>query len=175
MSTPPRTAPPRSQRAAPAVQRTPKLSEGTKAASKSILAKDMPPPRVQLRETHIPGVFLNPDGIRVDKDGVSLSIRPLREAEAVRDEEIIGEEVKTPAQLLKRVALDPTLPLAMRLTAAVSAAPYFDRKMPTALEGGGEGSPPIKTENSVLIKNLNALTGEERKAALALLERLGVI
>ena len=59
--------------------------------------------------------------------------------------------------------------------AATSAAPYYDRKMPTALEGGGADSPPIRTEHSVLIKNLNALSGEERKAALALLERLGVL
>lgn len=128
---------------------------------------------LKLRRTEVPGVFRNQDGLQVDERGVLLSLRQVQQAEATLDEEIIGEPVTSPAQLLKRVALDPTLPMYMRLAAATSAAPYFDRKMPTALEGSD--GPPIKTQSSVLIKNLNALAPADRKAALDLLEKLGVL
>jgi hypothetical protein len=119
-------------------------------------------------------VFTNADGAKVDERGVLMSIRALQQAELVRDEDILNEPVTTPAQLLKRVALDPTLPLHVRMSAATAAAPYFDRKMPLALEGG-DADKPIRTESSVLLKNLNALDGEERRAALTLLEKLGVL
>lgn len=152
-----------------------RVSAETKAASRSLLGGDLPPLRPRLTLTELPGVYLNADGRKVDEDGVLLALRPLQQAEADRDEEILGEPVTSPAMLLKRVALDPTLPMHMRIAAATSAAPYYDRKMPVALEGGGEGSPPIKTEHSVLLKNLNALSAEDRKAALTLLERLGVL
>ncbi len=160
-------------------KRPPSLSEATKSASKAYLrgTGDLPPEpvRPRFRPTEVPGVYLNADGLKVDESGVLLTLRPLQVAEAARDEEILGEPVTTPAQLLKRVALDPSLALHIRMTAAVAAAPYFDRKMPTALEGGPEGSPPIRTEHSVTLKNLNALGPEERKAALLMLEKLGIL
>lgn len=153
--------------------RSPAVSAATKARSKAVLGVDAPKPK--LLHTEIPGVYVNADGKKVDEHGVLLSIRPLQRMEADRDEEILGEPVTTPAQLLKRIALDPTLSLYVRMDAAKAAAPYYDRKMPLSLEGGGDSSPPIRTESSVVLKNLSALGPEERKAALALLEKLGVL
>ena len=129
---------------------------------------------MRLRRTLNPGVYLNSEGVQVDERGLLLSLRDVQEAEQDQAEAVIGESLESPAQLLKLVALDPRLPLGMRLDAAKAAAPYYDRRMPLGLDGGGEDK-PIKTQSSVLVKNLNALDAGERKAALALLEKLGVL
>ncbi len=73
---------------------------------------------------------------RVNEDGVALSFLQVKEADEARFERVIGSRVDTPAKLLKAVALDPMTHLAVRIDAAKSAAPYFDRKMPVALDGG---------------------------------------
>jgi hypothetical protein len=128
-----------------------------------------------LKRTELPGVYLNRDGAQVNEFGVLLSLRSVKETEARRDEEILGEPVTSPAMLMKRIALDVSLPLQLRLSAAVSAAPYFDRKMPTAIEGG-DADKPIRVETtSKLLQNLDALPPDERKAALAMLERIGAL
>jgi hypothetical protein len=123
----------------------------------------------------LPGVYLNGDGAQVDERGVLLSLKAVRDIETQLDVEVLGEPVTTPALLLKRVALDVRLPLEMRLRAAREAAPYFDRRMPTALEGGDPDKPVRVETQSVLLRNLGAMKPDERKAALDLLERLGAL
>ena len=127
-----------------------------------------------LRATNIPGVFLNKDGSQVDEHGVLLSLREVLRAEEELTEEL-GEPNQTPAQFLRRVALDPRLPLPTRMQAAVASAPYFDRKMPIGLEGG-DPNRPIKTDTtSTVLKGLEAMRPEDRKAALSVLEKLGLL
>lgn len=91
-----------------------------------------------LSPTPTPGVFLNKDGSLVDGRGVRLSFLVSKEAEDELSFRIIGEVVDTPAKLLKRVALDTSLPMMVRLDAAKAAAPYFDRKTPVAVENRNE-------------------------------------
>lgn len=130
----------------------------------------------RLRTTELPGVYLNADGAQVDERGVLLSLSQVRSIEADLDAEVLGEPVTSPALLLKRVALDARLPLTMRLSAAKDAAPYFDRKMPLALEGGSNERPlRVEQDQSRLLRGLAALSPDERKAALALLEKLGAM
>lgn len=133
-----------------------------------------PTGHLRLRRTAVPGVYHNTEGLQVDERGILLSLRQVKEAEADHDVEVLGAPVSSPAELLKRVALDPSLPLSMRISAAVSAAPYFDRKMPLALEGG-DPDRPVRTTSSVTLKTLSALDPKERKAALDMLEKLGVL
>jgi len=140
---------------------TPKMKPGTRAF---------------IRRTELPGVFLNQEGAQVDERGVLLSLSTVKAIDAQLDVDVLGVPVTSPAMLLKRVAMDPSLPLAMRVSAAVSAAPYFDRKMPTAIEGGDVDRPlRVEETQSTLLRNLSALPADERKAALALLERLGAM
>lgn len=128
----------------------------------------------RLRPTELPGIYVNADGAQVDDSGVLVSLRRVKEVEAELIQEL-GEPPQTPAQYLKRVALDPRQPQHTRMQAAIAAAPYFDRKMPLGLEGGDPNKPFITETRSTLIKNLGALPIEERKAALVLLEKLGAL
>lgn len=130
--------------------------------------------KFNLRKTDVPGVFRNQDGALVNESNVLMSLRQVQAAEQDRALEVLGEEVSSPAMLLKRVALDPTLPLSMRLSAAVSAAPYYDRKMPVAIEGG-DPDKPMRTETKLTLSRLNGLEPAERKLALDLLEKLGLL
>jgi hypothetical protein len=127
------------------------------------------------RRTDIPGVWLNRDGAQVDEAGVLVSLRRVKAIEAEHIAEVLhGPVPDSPAAFLRAVALDPTKPLHTRISCAVSAAPYFDRKMPLALEGG-DPSRPIKSESSMAIRQLEKLDPAERKAALLLLEKLGAL
>lgn len=132
----------------------------------------MPP----LRRTEIPGVYLNRDGAQVDGLGVLVSLRHVKEAEAKHHAEVDSAPIvaSSPADFLRRVAMDPTIPLSTRISCATASAPYFDRKMPLALEGG-DPNRPIKSESSVAIRQLENLSKKERREALTLLERLGAI
>lgn len=159
----------------PVVHKTRGAPRRPLAKSSGAKPEELPsPPPWRNIETEIPGVYLNRHGYRVDAQGIFIPLRRLQEMDQTRAEEVIGEPVTSPAQYLKRVALDPTVPTHQRIAAAVSAAPYFDRKMPQALEGSNPND-PIKVTTSVTLKNLNALSPEERKAALALLEKLGLL
>lgn len=125
--------------------------------------------------TEIPGIFLNRYGYKVNEKGFLLPLREVQALETRRTEDVLGEEkTNSPAQALRRWALDPTLPMHTRMAAAIAAAPYFDRKTPTAVEGSNPNE-PVKVETSVTIKSLNALQPAERKAALSLLEKLGLL
>jgi hypothetical protein len=111
----------------------------------------------------------------VDEHGVLVSIRRVKAIEADHVA-VVAEQptIDSPAGFLLNVVRDPTLPLSTRISAAVSAAPYFDRKMPLALEGGDPGR-PIKSESSVALGHLQKLPLAERKMAIALLEKIGLI
>jgi hypothetical protein len=91
--------------------------------------------------TATPGVYRNPAGILVDSVGCMLSFTQVKERDQDRFERILGKKVESPAELLKAVTLDPTLPLAVRIDSAKSAAPYFDRRMPQSIDGGEDGKP----------------------------------
>jgi hypothetical protein len=105
--------------------------------------KTDPPPKTDapyghLRQTERPGVYQNESGAYVNEQGVLLSLSILRHSEEEYAQNIIGKKVETPAELLKRVALDPMLPLMVRLDAAKAAAPYYDKKTPIAVENKNE-------------------------------------
>lgn len=94
-----------------------------------------------LQKTTTPGVYVNRAGIMVDKNGVALNFNQVKDKDDERWKQILGKPVETPAELLKAVSLDPTKPLAMRIDAAKSAAPYTDRKKPVGIDGGEDGKP----------------------------------
>lgn len=120
-----------------------------------------------LEPTDQEGVYRNEAGVLVDKYGVLLSLSILRKSEQILDEEIIGEPVDTPAKLLKRVALDPRMPMAWRLDAAKAAAPYFDRKTPVAVEQ--------TTQDFALdMERIAKMPRDKRVALLETLRELGV-
>jgi hypothetical protein len=119
-----------------------------------------PMPHLQL--TDDPDVFRNEGGRLVDKNGVLLGFANATAAETAYAEKLIGGPVDSPAKLMKRVALDPLLPLAMRLDAAKGAAPYYDKKMPISIE----------QKNEDLTIDLKAVAALPRPRRLALLEEL---
>ena len=114
-----------------------------------------------------PGVFINPAGLRVDARGVLLKFSDAQTSEAAMDEQILGGPVDSPAKLLKRVALDPRMPMAWRLDAAKAAAPYFDRKTPVAVEN-------TNTDFTLDVAAIRALPREKRLTMLRMLSELGV-
>jgi DNA-binding MarR family transcriptional regulator len=122
-----------------------------------------------LTATADPTVFLNREGNFVDKRGVLLSLsgNGRAKAESERAMEILGGPVDSPAKLLKLMALDPTVPMMVRLDAAKAAAPYFDKKTPTAIES--------KSEDLTLdLAAIAALPKAERLQLLSTLKTMGV-
>jgi hypothetical protein len=110
-----------------------------------------------LRKTTTPGVYMNTAGVLVDANGVMLDFKTVQERDQERFERVIGEKVDTPAKLLKAVSLDPTMPLAVRIDAAKSAAPYTDRKKPIGIDGGEDGKPVALMS----MRDLRGLSSEE--------------
>lgn len=151
---PPATAAPRTR---------PRLRSVTESEAASSSEATFP----HLFATDKPGVYRNSSGSLVGENGVLLSLNFLADAEALLDEEIIGKRVETPAELLKRIALDPRQPLLIRLDAAKAAAPYFDRKTPTSLETKNE-------DLSLDIAKIAAMPKAERLKLLDTLRNLGV-
>jgi len=156
-----------------------KSSVKPKRATPASPPRDDPPPdttpegadyRDLLRSTGTPGVFANKMGVLVDASGVALSLSSLRKADAERFEAVLGEVIDTPVKFMRAVTLDPRTPLPIRLDAAKSAAPYTDRKMPTAIEGSTPGS-PVAVD---LLSGLNsaALSTKERASLIALLTKM---
>lgn len=119
-----------------------------------------------LRKTTTPGVYINSAGIMVDQNGIALSFQKVKKADDARWGEILGKPLETPAELLKAVALDPSKPLAMRIDAAKSAAPYTDRKKPIGIDGGKDGAPILMS-----IKELRGLPMEALLAIEATIEK----
>jgi hypothetical protein len=119
-----------------------------------------------LQKTTTPGVYINRAGILVDANGIALNFKQVKDKDDARWEQILGKPVETPAELLKAVSLDPTKPLAMRIDAAKSAAPYTDRKKPIGIDGGEDGKPIMMS-----IKELRGLDGAELLAMEALVAK----
>ncbi len=120
-----------------------------------------------LTSTGIPGIFLNRDGKQVDSRGVLFNMGLAQKDEDALAFEILGETVDSPAKLLKRVALDPRLPLMMRVDAAKAAAPYYDKKTPVAIHNTNED---FTLDMTAIAK----LPLAERRKLLDLLGTLGV-
>ena len=120
-----------------------------------------------LSPTDDPKVFRNAAGLLVDSKGVFIGYAKSRENEEEAAERIIGGPVDSPAKLLKRVALDPTLPMAMRLDAAKAAAPYYDKKTPVSVETKNE-------DFTVDVAAVMKLPRDKRLALLKTLKELGV-
>lgn len=124
-------------------------------------------PLPHLAATDRPGVYLNSSGAFVDSNGVLLSLSALSGAEEALDVMILGKKVETPAELMKRIALDPRLPLTMRLDAAKGAAPYYDKKTPIATEN-------TNVDKTMDLAMLAKMPSGKRAELLALLKGLGV-
>lgn len=110
-----------------------------------------------LTATSDPDVFLNEAGARVNRQGLLLQLLDSAALDAI----------KSPAELLKHVALDPKVPMMVRIDAAKAAAPYFDKKMPTVVEGG------VQTTN-IDVAALLKLPKEERLMMLEMLKKIGI-
>jgi len=125
-----------------------------------------------LRETSTPGVYLNRANVLVDRNGVALEFKEVLKRDRAALSEVLDHEVTTPAQFLKSVALDPRKPFGLRVDAAKSAAPYFDRRMPQAIDGGVDPNTGVAVPLFDPSK-LQALPTKELQALMALLEKAG--
>lgn len=124
------------------------------------------PPLPHLTPTGEPGVFTNAMGQRVDANGVLLRfLTPDNEEEY--GAKLIGGPVDTPAKVMQRIALDPLLPLSLRLDAAKGAAPYFDKKKPIAIEQKND-------DNVFDVAAIAALPRAKRIEMLRMLGEVGV-
>ena len=122
-----------------------------------------------LLATDIPGVFRNRAGVHCNERGVRLDFAELKKADDARwAEGPLGTTPKTPAELLKGVALDPRFPMDTRMQAARQAAPYYDMRMPLRIDAG-----PAATSGIDLAK-LSAMPRKKREELLALLRDAGV-
>lgn len=124
-------------------------------------------PLRHLTPTDDPGVFLNAAGLLVDAKGVWVGLAKSKETEEAAELRILGEKADTPAKVMKRIALDPTLPMVMRLDAAKAAAPYYDKKTPVAVE---QTNQDVALDLAAIAK----LPKAKRVALLETLKELGV-
>lgn len=156
-------------RSSPPPKRTPAPPGDRGKRSTSSADTSAPPvaPIPHLRPTTTPGVFLNPAGLMVDERGVLLSWARATETEAATAERILGHPITTPAQVLKRYALDPTMPLSVRLDAAKAAAPYYDMRMPLRVEGD------MRNTSNLDPAKLAAMPRTDRETLLTLLRKCG--
>lgn len=121
--------------------------------------------------TDTPGVYLNSLRIPVNAAGVALTFLQVKSLDEDRFAAVIGEAADTPAKFLKAVSLDPRIGMATRIDAAKAAAPYTDRKMPVAVDGGVDASGksvPLFDHSRV-----DHMSSEDIKALLALLKKNG--
>jgi hypothetical protein len=105
-------------------------------------------PRPGLAYTDTPGVFRNKAGVLVNGSGVAITFKELQKKDNERLKEVDGNMPSTPAELLRTLAFDPRLPLAMRVDLAHKAAPFFSAKR-VAIQGGGPEAPPIDIRQNV--------------------------
>jgi len=110
--------------------------------TKKVSRPESKAPHPSLRATDIPGVYYNSAGVRVGPNGVAITFAELKRKDRDRFREVLDEDVSTPADLLKAVAMDPRHPLPQRIDAANKAAPYFTAKR-VAIQGGGPEAPPV--------------------------------
>ena len=124
-------------------------------------------PFAHLTPTDTDGVYRNSDGRLVDHLGILLNLREAKETEDEASIRIIGEIADSPAKVLRRIALDSTLPLPLRMDAAKHAAPYFDRKTPIAVEN-------TNTDKTLDLEAIASMPADKRRVLLAELKALGV-
>lgn len=118
--------------------------------------------------TDIPGVFRSvATGHFVDEKGKRMTFAQVQAADRARFIEVMDDYPRTPAELLRAVALDPRQRLDVRLGAAKQAAPYFDQRMPLKIEG------QIQTPVIDAAK-LASMPVKDRKVLLELLKKAGV-
>lgn len=124
-------------------------------------------PRSKLKSTDLEGVFVTLDGRRVDEHGVDLDFKALKKRDTERFTEVLGNDIESPADLLKAVALDPRNSMERRIDAAHKAAPYFNPKL-VAVQGVA-GGPAITMANlsDMSPEQLNAYEAALKSAALA--------
>jgi hypothetical protein len=128
--------------------------------------------RLALKPTDIPGVFRNKAGVLTDEAGVSLTFKTLRKLDNDRFADALsGGAVSEPADLLKAIALDPRMPLHVRMDAANKSAGFFTPKR-VAVQGVA-GAPPIGVEqvNKLPQKDLDKLEAALTLAA-SLMEKV---
>lgn len=122
--------------------------------------------------TDTPGVYLNSLRIPVNAAGVALTFLQVKRLDSERFEAVIGEPVDTPAKFLKAVSLDPRIGMGVRIDAAKAAAPYTDRKMPIAVDGGlGADGAAVPLFD---LSKLKGMPTEDIATMLALLKKNGV-
>lgn len=123
--------------------------------------------------TDVPGEYINPVGTRVDHRNCAISILSLgKKLAEERERRILGGKLaETPAEVLKVAAMDRDMPLAFRVDAAAKAAPYFDRKMPQAIDGGANPSDPGGPGLPINISDLKGLSTAELAQLKALLTK----
>lgn len=117
--------------------------------------------------TDIPGVYLNKHGIQCDDRGIALTFLQIKRADEARFVEAVGAIPNTPAELMRAVAMDPRNSLGVRFKAAKEAAPYFDRKMPLAVES-------TVSAGALDLAKLALMPKAKRQALLDLLKEAGV-
>ena len=138
-------------------------------------APKLPTPRAGLVRTDVDGVYVNEMGTKVDHRGIALSIQKLKAKYNEQAVDVLGVPLRTPLDLLRMVAMDPRVPMHVRIEAAKAATPYISRKMPTAVDGGEDPSNPdgpglpIKTE--VGFGDLGKLSATDLAAFRALMEK----
>lgn len=121
-----------------------------------------------LLATDIPGAFRNRAGILCNEHGIALGFAKLKALDDSRWMETLGSVPRTPAELLKGVALDPRMHIDVRLAAARHAAPYFDCRMPMKLEVEGHA-----TAGTLDLAKLAGMKRQERELLLKLLKQAG--
>jgi hypothetical protein len=107
-------------------------------------------PRRTLSRTDTPNVYRNRAGVLVDADGIALGFRDVKREDDARFSEVLGRTPTQPLDIIEGVAMDPRLPMMVRLDAAVKAAPYRHPKL-VAVSGVAGGAPI-----NVSLEGLNA-------------------
>lgn len=150
-----------------------KKASATKAAKAAASSEERIVPgkytKPKLRPTETPGVFESEMGVRCDHRGVALAILGIRARSEDQEREVLGKLAETPAEVLKVAALDRSLALPFRVDAAAKAAPYFDRKMPQAVDGGADPNNPSGPGLPINISDLKGLSTAELAQLKALL------
>lgn len=115
----------------------------------------------KLTPTDDPEVFINEAGVRCDRRGIALFMFNLKQAGEAQERAVLGRLAESPAEVLKVAAMDRGMPIAFRVDAAAKAAPYFDRKMPLAVDGGADPQNPNGPGLPINISNLKGLSDAE--------------
>lgn len=159
---------------------TTKTAAVKRAASQAVVAKKSVTRKAQarideakskLKPTGTPGVFENEVGVLCDHRGVALAILGLTNHNENRERAVLGKLAETPAEVLKVAAMDREMPMAFRVEAAAKAAPYFDRKMPQAVDGGADPTNPGGPGLPINISDLKGLSTAELAQLKALLTK----